>query len=491
MNGGPNLYQKSVALLFCVIVSAATFGFVSKARAEKISAQNLTAYQRFLFAQNSIAPTSLNPSRRQGKRTDGAIVIVNGRTVFEQYARGYNKDKKHIMWSTSKTVMALLYGVALKEHRVNLSDSICKYVTAIQPGQCGITVGDLLQWSSGLKWNEIYEKGNILASSVIAMLYGVGHRDMAAYVLSHPLEPGIKPGTSWRYSSGDSLLAANILQKVYAGQNIRSVFRQKLFAPLGMKHWIWESDLSGTIGGAFYFYSSARDLARLGQIFLDHGKINGKRLVDPHFIDFMETIPPAFTMRRPADPHIHDVSGATLWINKPAIGKESSALNVPAPWPFAPPDTVATIGHWGQYLVVIPSLHLIAVRIGDTRDDSFPIGNYIKQTVRLVRGEPVIVKKYVPRVAKPSKLQPSSLLWRLRAAPLALGYMSKMACSCLFVSKSSAARCRNFSYVPQVPMAKLEIDWAQKRTRAVIPWLSLFLHADAKYVSSEKGCVLE
>ena len=453
-------------------------------------------YDQFLFNQNTLPPTSTR--RRRGKRTDGAVVVLNGKTIYEKYARGFTPDRIHIMWSTSKTVMALLYGVAMQEHKVRLDQSICDFVAAQKNGQCAITLRDLLQWSSALDWNEEYERGNILASSVINMLYGAGHRDMAGYVLQHPLEKSVKPGASWRYSSGDSILLSNILQKVFAVSDLRLVFQKKLFSPLGVTDAVWESDDAGTIGGAFYFYCSARDLAKIGEVFLHHGRVNGVQLVAPEFIDFMESAPPSFTMSRPADEHIHHVSGAHIWINK-AAGKPGDPLYVPVSWPYAPSDTVATIGHWGQFLVVIPSMNLIAVRIGDTRDNSFTINDFVEQTVNFAQGKPVTVKQLpaatpnsAVHIAGPVHVAASpGLIWKFKAAPLALGYEAMAACSCLFVTKSSSARCRDFAFVDQIPNVELSIDRNRHRVRAAIPWLSAIFHETAKLRSPEKGCVLE
>ncbi len=480
--------MKAVAALLIFILSLQS---LAKAPAP----QDLKAYDQFLFTPNSLAPTPGH--RRNGKRTDGALIVLNGRTIFEKYARGYNADREHIMWSTSKTIMALLYGVAMLEHRVKLNQSICDFVASHRPGQCKITIADLLQWSSALDWSEEYENGDILGSSVIDMLYGHGHRNMASYVLDHPLERSVVPGRSWRYSSGDSILLSKILQKVFGVPDLRPIFEQKLFLPLGIRHATWESDEAGTIGGAFYFYCTARELEKIGELFLRDGRANGQQVVAPDFIQFMQTVPASFTLRRPDDLHIHHVSGAHLWVNKPA-GVPNQKLYVPQPWPFAPADTIATIGHWGQYLVVIPSLNLVAVRIGDTRDTSFPIDNFIKQTVNLVKGLNVDAssgQSAVPvaqSISNVHTMGPSpSLLWKLKAAPLALGFGAKMACSCLFVSQSSEPRCRKYAFVEQIPNVRLKIDYQHKSVETAIPWLSLFLHETAAFQSTEKGCVLE
>lgn len=345
-------------------------------RSEKLSrekAQALQSLEHYLFANNSFG-------LRQGPRTEAVLVLQNGQMIYEKYDRGYNEVKKHIAWSISKTIMAFLYGVAIKEGRAQLSQSICDVASFSRPEYCRIRVQDVLTWSTAIRWAEEYEKTESpKRSSILAMLYGEGHQDMAKFVQNHPLELQEEPGRVWRYSSGDSTLASYILTSLYKEKNLREVYREKIFDPLGLKNWTWESDLAGTLVGAAYFHVAARDLARIGELILNDGVYGGREILPAAFVRFMKTMPDAFKKRR-LDMKKLNISGAHLWINDP----HDTGLG-PA-WPGAPRDAVAAMGHWGQYLVIIPSQNLVAVRFGDTRDDSVSIADFAAKVSALGAG---------------------------------------------------------------------------------------------------------
>jgi CubicO group peptidase (beta-lactamase class C family) len=72
------------------------------------------------------------------------------------------------------------------------------------------------------------------------------------------------------------------------------------------------------------------------------------------------------------------VPGGQWWLNRPADGAES-------PWPAAPPDTFAALGHWGQALYVIPSEKLLIVRYADDRDGSYSHNELLKHVLKAVR----------------------------------------------------------------------------------------------------------
>jgi CubicO group peptidase (beta-lactamase class C family) len=320
------------------------------------------------------------------KKTDGFIMLKNGQIIAEEYARGYDSHKKHIQWSISKTVMSILFGVAHEAGLYQLNDSICKYIEVPRKNeQCEITVKSVLQWSTGIQWLEDYEKTNTpRKASVLAMLYGEGRQNMAQFVLNQPILA--KPGTRWLYSSGDSILGALLLQKIYDKksedsfgpnthlQPLRQISKTQLFDKIGMKYSIWEEDLAGTIGSAYYLYSTPRDLVQVGQLILQNGVWDKKQLISKEYMKFMLTVPEAFKNNRPAHSG-KSISGAHIWLNDP------QGANHAVPWK-APLDTIVAQGHWGQYLVVLPTEKVIAVRTGDNREPIVNVIGFVEQVAK-------------------------------------------------------------------------------------------------------------
>jgi CubicO group peptidase (beta-lactamase class C family) len=298
-----------------------------------------------------------------GFRTDAVLIQQNGQMLYERYDREFNSQKKHILWSISKTITSLLYAVLEYENKIQRDDSICKYLKVKDPSHCKIKLRHLLDWTSGLRWVEEYEKSKRpRKASILAMLYGEGHKDMVSFVLGHPLE--FEPGSAWRYSSGDTILLMRILQNLFPEKDIRQVFLEKLFLPLGINDFTLQEDHVGTAGGAYFFYMRAPDLLKLGELILKRGRLQKKQLFAAEWINFMAQVPLAFKNQR-IEHDGKNIGGGHIWVNN-----EIQAGINERPWPSLPQDSMMAMGHWGQYLVIVPSLKLVALKFGDCRDGS-------------------------------------------------------------------------------------------------------------------------
>lgn len=300
---------------------------------------------------------------RKGIRTDGVVVVHRGRIIHERYARGYAQHNRHLAWSVSKSFLNAMVGVGVMRGDIALDDSICDHYAPDDDALCDMTVGDLLDWGSGLDWNEGYEDEPYYLSSVIAMLYGVGSADMAAFVAGHGFaEP---PGTLYRYSSGDSVLLSAVLAGAVGPGLADSYPWEFVFDPIGMRSAMFERDRAGTFVGSSYVYATPRDLARFGYLFLRDGCWGGERLLPEGWVAGSTAPNPSF------------LAGVSFeWArDREAVPGRHWWLNLPLPelmhesrWPTAPPDTFAALGHWGQTIFVIPSADLVLVRTADDRE---------------------------------------------------------------------------------------------------------------------------
>lgn len=297
---------------------------------------------------------------RRGIRTDGLVVVHRGIVTYERYARGFDATSRHVAWSVTKTLTGVLAAVAVAEGAIGLDDSVCKHLGARAAGHCGISVRHLLEWSSGLDWEEGYEGSAHQASSVLAMLYGVGSADMAAFVLGHRARAA--PGQVWRYSSGDAVLLAAVLGAAMEPRHGRDWPWTRLLDRIGVGGAVLERDAAGTLVGSSYLFATPRELARLGMLLLDDGCAGGERILPEGWM--RDASQPSAPLRRgSAVRERGDVAGRSLWLNRriPELGE-------PRPWPDAPEDAIAARGHWGQLVAVIPSLELVIVRTGDDRE---------------------------------------------------------------------------------------------------------------------------
>lgn len=315
-------------------------------------------------------PARTTPERN-GIRTDALLIIRDGRILHERYAAPTTAATAHLTWSVSKSVLATLLGVAQGEGRFQLQDPASRFYPPLR-AHPGVRMVDLLHWASGLDWQEDYEYAP-LKSSVVAMLYTRGREDMAAYTAARGT--ATNPGQRFLYSSGDSnLLAAALRGMLDAGQYPDYPW-QALFTPLGIGSAVWERDRAGTYVGSSYLYLSARDLARIGLLMQREGRWQGQQLLPKAWVAFNRTaFAQAEALPGEANP------GGHWWLNQPLAGAER-------PWPSAPADTFAALGHWGQALYVLPAQKLVIVRYADDRDGSYQHDELLKRVLAALAGE--------------------------------------------------------------------------------------------------------
>ncbi|MBH2038194.1 MAG: serine hydrolase [Pseudomonadales bacterium] len=299
---------------------------------------------------------------RKGIRTDALLVILDGQLIYERYAAPTTAETPHLTWSISKSLMATVFGVAYGEGLFRLQDPALKFYPALNKHP-DLTLADLLHWASGLDWQEDYEYAP-LKSSVVAMLYTRGHADMAAFTANH--DAYAKPGQAFRYSSGDSNLLSAALKNIVGPARYPDYPWTALFDPLGIRHAVWETDAAGTFVASSYAYLTARDLARVGLLMARDGRWGDRQLLPKDWVAFNRE--PFSHVQANQD---EAVPGGQWWLNRAVDG-------APTPWPDAPADTFAALGHWGQAMYVIPGERLVIVRYGDDRDGSYRHNELLK-----------------------------------------------------------------------------------------------------------------
>jgi CubicO group peptidase (beta-lactamase class C family) len=312
------------------------------------------------------------------------LIIHRGRVVYERHGRGWDAGKRHLAWSVSKSFINALTGIAVERGAVALEDSICKHLsTKVVKRQeaCAITVRHLLEFSSGLDWREDYENGGTHQdSSVLAMLYGEGRKDMVSFIASHPLRD--PPGTTWMYSSGDTTLLGGVLDAALRPTLGKDWAWPLLFDVLGMESAAWERDGKGVPVGSSYLYATPRDLAKLGFLFLNDGCWEGRRVLPEGWVAASTQVSEPIRLRA-LERGTDDVQGRQWWLNQPIPGVQEQR-----PWPGLPEGAFLARGHWGQSIAVIPSQDVVVVRTADDRDGSFSLETFLKLALAVVEGLP-------------------------------------------------------------------------------------------------------
>ena len=300
-------------------------------------------------------------TERKGIRTDGLVVLQHGQILYEQYGRGFTAENKHLLWSITKSINAAILGRAVHEGLIDVRDSICDHVSFVPSENCAIRVEHLLTFSSGLRWAETYEGQNNQASSALAMLYGEGKRDMATFVATHELTTA--PGSNVSYSSGDATLLSAVIGAAVTSKYTDLYPWTLLFDSLGVDA-SYERDATGTYVGSSYSYMTPRDLAKFGAFYLNDGCVEGERLLPENWVT-TSTTPSRYYNNMESCCESGSISGYSWWLNT-----EYESMATPLEYPDAPEFYYGS-GHWGQYLIVIPSWDVVIVRTGDDRDGSY------------------------------------------------------------------------------------------------------------------------
>jgi CubicO group peptidase (beta-lactamase class C family) len=284
-------------------------------------------------AENTQVEKIVADDKLAGPGMRAVVVIDHGHLVAERYGAGFSPKTPLLGWSMSKTVMAGVIGILVKDGKLTLDQA--GFWPAGDP-RASIRIADLLAMSSGLRFNESYGA----VSDVTSMLYL--QPDMAAFAHDQPLEHPV--GEAWSYSSGTAVLLSRIMQDA-AGPNSADFISQRLFQPLGMDSATMEADEHGTLVGSSYMYANAHDWARYGQFLVQDGVWKDQRMLPEKYVAMMATPVKA--------------SGGEYGMGQTWLFTANEAVGIP-------PDTFYLSGHDGQTVAVIRSRQMVIVRMGLT-----------------------------------------------------------------------------------------------------------------------------
>ena len=303
-----------------------------------------------------------DPDPTNPRRTRAIVVVKDGKIIAERYGKGFSKDTLFQGWSMTKSVTNALLGILVEQGKLDI------YVPAPVPEwqspddpRKAITIDQLIRMSSGLEFNEDYGD---LTDGVTQMLYNQG--DMAAYAAAKPLEAA--PDTVWNYSSGTANILMRIIRDTIGGDitDYWAFPPEALFHRIGMNSAIIEPDASGTFVGSSYMYTTARDWARFGLLYLQDGVWNGERILPEGWVDYTRT---------PTPPSLGEYGGM-WWLNASDGGNPTTKE-----WPNMPEDVYYAEGHDGQDVVIFPSQNMIVVRLSVSRNGAWDMAEFLAEVM--------------------------------------------------------------------------------------------------------------
>jgi CubicO group peptidase (beta-lactamase class C family) len=306
------------------------------------------------------------------------LVVRHGKLVFEHYFSGsdtrlslplgdvtFRPDTRHDERSATKSIVALLVGIAIDRGLIKGLDApvlsfFPEYVDLATPAKDRITLRDLITMSAGLEWNE-------LDLPLTTPFTGDGIRiGNAPDPYRYALEKAVvaPPGRVWNYSSGATELVGAVLKKA-TGKPVDELARAWLFAPLGITDVEWARYPNGYLVACGGLRLRPRDLAKIGQLVLQHGVWNDAQVV------------PAAWVEAATSPQIN-VSGFNslfygyyFWLGRSLIDKRAV-------------EWAAGIGAGGQRVSIVPALDLVVVvnaglyaRLAEGADTAAVVNQYV------------------------------------------------------------------------------------------------------------------
>ena len=292
---------------------------------------------------------------KYGEGTRSTVMLVrmagrsDGLTEIAHHVHGFHEKTPQRTWSVAKSIAATLVGVAVQKGQVDVNNRLVRDEWRWDARR-QITIDHLLRMASGRysdtpgnRTDPLYTGGSTVEETA------------TDWPLIH------KPGTVYRYANNDTLMAV----KAITDRN-EDFDPKAFFAAVGMDHTVAETDWAGDYILSSQVWTTAEDLATLGELHLKDGVLpDGTRVLPEGWLEYIS----APSGPQPDGPFGY---GAGWWLLNKSEG--------------VPPDTIAAMGNRGQYLVIIPSMDLVIVRRGeDMVGTRFDIAAFVKDVISAVQ----------------------------------------------------------------------------------------------------------
>lgn len=279
--------------------------------------------------------------------TAAFVVTYKGRIIGERYGKGITQQTPLESWSMGKSLSATILGILMRKGVYTLEQPApIPQWQGKGDARAKIRIMDILHMSSGLYCRAPQDPDFNAAAGYPDHLYlytgGINSFEYAANLPQQWL-----PNQVGRYRNSDPVLT-NYLNRLgieKIGSNYHRFPQKELFDKIGIRTMVMETDPYGNFLTQGYEFASARDWARLGNLYLQEGVWNGEQILPKGFTQFVSTL---------AEPWIADgrpVYGGLFWING------DGRLPIPK-------DAYMMLGAGGQSVTIIPSHDLVIVRLG-------------------------------------------------------------------------------------------------------------------------------
>jgi CubicO group peptidase (beta-lactamase class C family) len=320
----------------------------------------------------------------------GIVIAKDGVLVFEEYFPGehldlsnlgdgvalafenFDRNTMHCLASDSKSVTSILLGIAIDRGMVTgtgetMFSFFPDYSSHSSPVKSQITLAHMLAMASGMPWSESYPYDDP-RNNLVAMVFS---DDPIEYVVS--MSTVASPGARFIYNSGTTNLLGEIIRRS-SGMTLWDFAEQHLFSPLGITSYEWYAfpNAPEMAVASSTLYLRPRDMAKLGQLYLDGGTWNGTRVVSESWVTESTAEVMALSASESPTPGYLNGYGFQWWLGRFSTGGT---------------DFYTAAGWGGQFIIVIPEHEIVVViTAGDFDQENYEalfglVGGYILRAI--------------------------------------------------------------------------------------------------------------
>jgi len=282
--------------------------------------------------------------------TQAFLVIIGDDIVYERYMNGYTRDSIVTSFSTAKSVLSALIGIAVHEGQIHsISDPITKYIPELAARDsrfAQITIEHLLSMSSGIKYHEV----DFLHGDNARIYFDPDLRNVALQETFVEYEPGVR----FEYNNFHPLLLGLILERS-TDQSVTSLLQQKIWTPMGAEYdgsWSLDSEAGGLEKLESGLNARAVDFARFGWLFLHKGARNDQHVIPSAWVE--ASTQPRDKRIKEYYPESYKFDGGHVYYKHMWWGLQRDSGE----------SDFAAMGNLGQYIFVSPRSDLVVVRNG-------------------------------------------------------------------------------------------------------------------------------
>lgn len=274
----------------------------------------------------------------ESRNVHSFLIVRNNKLVLDAYFAGWHRDRIHDMRSATKSVNSTLVGIAIDNgfiENVNESmfDFFPQYLHLSNDSKREIQIEHLLTMTAGFAWDQTGEPNRV--NDEVEM---EGSEDWLNYVLKKEMNEA--PGKRFVYNSGCSNLLAGII-KESTGDHANVFAEKYLFSPLDIKKYYWRKRDDGLCNAGAGLLLRPRDMAKIGQLFLDSGVWKGRQVVSKEWVKAATT-----PFKQNGGNY-----GYQWWITSVKVEAQTFSMYLAA-------------GNGGQYIFVVPAQNLVVVFTG-------------------------------------------------------------------------------------------------------------------------------